>query len=149
MDELLFYAKTVLFIVLIYDVIILFKKPEEGSKIVVLNFWKELERKGINGILIPCTMIFIISLDYAQGLDLTLSVALFILSMIYIGYPRPFALGKNGVLMDGKTITKDRILKAKKTDKGGKISIEWYGWLMEKNLPDCDVTEAILEEFKN
>ena len=92
MDELLFYAKTVLFIVLIYDVVILFKKPEEGSKIVVLNFWKELERKGINGILIPCTMIFIISLDYAQGLDLTLSVALFILSMIYIGYPRPFAL---------------------------------------------------------
>ena len=149
MDELLFYAKTVLFIVLIYDVVILFKKPEEGSKIVVLNFWKELERKGINGILIPRTMIFIISLDYAQGLDLTLSVALFILSMIYIGYPRPFALGKNGVLMDGKTITKDRILKAKKTDKGGKISIEWYGWLMEKNLPDCDVTEAILEEFKN
>ena len=149
MDELLFYAKTVLFIVLIYDVVILFKKPEEGSKIVVLNFWKELERKGINGILIPCTMIFIISLDYAQGLDLTLSVALFVLSMIYIGYPRPFALGKNGVLMDGKTITKDRILKAKKTDKGGKISIEWYGWLMEKNLPDCDVTEAILEEFKN
>ena len=149
MNELLFYAKTVLFIVLIYDVVILFKKPEEGSKIVVLNFWKELERKGINGILIPCTMIFIISLDYAQGLDLTLSVALFILSMIYIGYPRPFALGKNGVLMDGKTITKDRILKAKKTDKGGKISIEWYGWLMEKNLPDCDVTEAILEEFKN
>ena len=149
MDELLFYAKTVLFIVLIYDVVILFKKPEEGSKIVVLNFWKELERKGINGILIPCTMIFIISLDYAQGLDLTLSVALFILSMIYIGYPRPFALGKNGVLMDGKTITKDRILKAKKTDKGGKISIEWYGWLMEKNLPDCDVTEEILEEFKN
>ena len=149
MNELLFYAKTVLFIVLIYDVVILFKKPEEGSKIVVLNFWKELERKGINGILIPCTMIFIISLDYAQGLDLTLSVALFILSMIYIGYPRPFALGKNGVLMDGKTIIKDRILKAKKTDKGGKISIEWYGWLMEKNLPDCDVTEAILEEFKN
>ena len=149
MDELLFYAKTVLFIVLIYDVVILFKKPEEGSKIVVLNFWKELERKGINGILIPCTMIFIISLDYAQGLDLTLSVALFVLSMIYIGYPRPFALGKNGVLMDGKIITKDRILKAKKTDKGGKISIEWYGWLMEKNLPDCDVTEAILEEFKN
>ena len=149
MDELLFYAKTVLFIVLIYDVVILFKKPEEGSKIVVLNFWKELERKGINGILIPCTMIFIISLDYAQGLDLTLSVALFILSMIYIGYPRPFALGKNGVLMDGKTITKDRILKAKKTDKGGKISIEWYGWLMEKNLPDCNVTDAILEEFRN
>ena len=149
MNELLFYAKTVLFIVLIYDVVILFKKPEEGSKIVVLNFWKELERKGINGILIPCTMIFIISLDYAQGLDLTLSVALFVLSMIYIGYPRPFALGKNGVLMDGKIITKDRILKAKKTDKGGKISIEWYGWLMEKNLPDCDVTEAILEEFKN
>ena len=148
MDELLFYAKIVLLIVLIYDVVILFKKPEEGSKIVVLNFWKELERKGINGILIPCTMIFIISLDYAQGLDLTLSVALFVLSMIYIGYPRPFALGKNGVLMDGKTITKDRILKAKKTDKGGKISIEWYGWLMEKNLPDCDVTDAILEEFK-
>ena len=149
MDEFLFYAKTVLLLVLIYDVVILFRKPEEGSKVVILNFWKELERKGINGVLIPCTMVFIISLDYAQGLNLTLSFTLFILSMIYIAYPRPFALGKNGILLDGKTIIKDRILKAKKTNKGCKISIEWYGWLMEKNLPDCDVTEAILEEFKN
>ena len=145
MDELLFYAKLILLIVLIYDVVILFRKP----KVVILNFWKELERKGVNGVLIPCTMIFIISLDYAQGLNLALSLALFVLSMIYIAYPRPFALGNNGILMDGKTITKDRILKAKKTDKGAKISIEWYGWLMEKDLPESEVTEAILEEFKN
>ena len=149
MDELLFYAKLILLIVLIYDVVILFRKPEEGSKVVILNFWKELERKGVNGVLIPCTMIFIISLDYAQGLNLALSLALFVLSMIYIAYPRPFALGNNGILMDGKTITKDRILNAKKTDKGAKISIEWYGWLMEKDLPESEVTEAILEEFKN
>ena len=149
MDELLFYAKLILLIVLIYDVVILFRKPEEGSKVVILNFWKELERKGVNGVLIPCTMIFIISLDYAQGLNLALSLALFVLSMIYIAYPRPFALGNNGILMDGKTITKERILKAKKTNKGAKISIEWYGWLMEKELPESEVTEAILEEFKN
>ena len=149
MDELLFYAKLILLIVLIYDVVILFRKPEEGSKVVILNFWKELERKGINGVLIPCTMIFIISLDYAQGLNLALSLALFVLSMIYIAYPRPFALGNNGILMDGKTITKERILKAKKTNKGAKISIEWYGWLMEKELPESEVTEAILEEFEN
>lgn len=149
MDELLFYAKLILLIVLIYDVVILFRKPEEGSKVVILNFWKELERKGVNGVLIPCTMIFIISLDYAQGLNLALSLALFVLSMIYIAYPRPFALGNNGILMDGKTITKERILKAKKTNKGAKISIEWYGWLMEKDLPESEVTEAILEEFKN
>ena len=147
MDELLFYAKIILLIVLLYDVIILFRKPEEKSKVITLNFWKEMERKGINGTLIPCTMIFIISLDYAQNLDLTLSLSLFLLSMIYLGYPRPFAFGKNGILMDGKTIVKDRILKAKKTDNGGKISIEWYGWLMEKDLPDCEVTDAILEEF--
>ena len=149
MDELLFYAKIILLIVLLYDVVILFRKPEEGSKVVTLDFWKEMERKGINGTLIPCTMIFIISLDYAQNLDLTLSLSLFLLSMIYLGYPRPFAFGKNGILMDGKTITKDRILKSKKTDNGGKISIEWYGWLMEKELPDCEVTDAILEEFSN
>tara|TARA_B100000965_G_C19547274_1_gene738441 strand:+ start:497 stop:946 length:450 start_codon:yes stop_codon:yes gene_type:complete len=149
MDELLFYAKLILLIVLIYDVVILFRKPEEGSKVVILNFWKELERKGVNGVLIPCTMIFIISLDYAQGLNLALSLALFVLSMIYIAYPRPFALGNNGILMDGKTITKERILKAKKTNKGAKISIEWYGWLMEKELPESEVTEAILEEFEN
>ena len=147
MDELLFYAKIVLLVVLVYDVVILFRKPEEGSKVVTLDFWKEMERKGINGTLIPCTMIFIISLDYTQNLDLTLSLSLFILSMIYLGYPRPFAFGKNGILMDGKTIVKERILKAKKTDNGGKISIEWYGWLMEKDLPDCEVTDAILEEF--
>ena len=149
MDELLFYAKIILLIVLLYDVIILFRKPEEKSKVITLDFWKEMERKGINGTLIPCTMIFIISLDYAQNLDLTLSLSLFLLSMIYLGYPRPFAFGKNGILMDGKTITKDRILKVKKTDNGGKISIEWYGWLMEKELPDCEVTDAILEEFSN
>ena len=149
MDDLLFYAKVILLIVLLYDVIILFRKPEEGSKVITLNFGKEMERKGINSLLIPCTMIFIISLDYIQETDIYLSLTLFILSLVYLGYPRPFAFGKTGILLDGKTIIKDRILKAKKTDKGGKISIEWYGWLMEKELPDCEVTDAILEEFSN
>jgi hypothetical protein len=149
MNELLFYAKIVLLIVLLYDVVILFRKPGEGSEVVTLDFWKEIERKGINGLLIPCTMIFIISLDYIQETEIYLSLALLILSMIYLGYPRPFAFGENGILMDGKIIVKDRILKAKKIENGGKISIEWYGWLMEKELPDCEVTDAILEEFKN
>tara|TARA_B100001250_G_scaffold295395_1_gene256975 strand:- start:484 stop:933 length:450 start_codon:yes stop_codon:yes gene_type:complete len=149
MDDLLYYAKIILLIVLLYDVIILFRKPEKNSKVVTLDFWKEIERKGINGLLIPSTMIFVISLDYAQGVDLTLSLGLLILSVIYLGYPRPFSFGKTGILLDGKTIVKDRILKAKKIDKGCKISIEWYGWLMEKYLPDCEVTVAILEEFKD
>jgi hypothetical protein len=149
MDELLFYAKIILLIVLLYDVVILFRKPEKESKVVTLNFWKEMERKGINSLLIPSTMIFIISLDYIQDTDIYLSVALLILSMIYLGYPRPFAFGKEGILLDGKTIVKDRILKAKKTENGAKISIEWYGWLMEKELPDCEVTDTILEEFND
>ena len=149
MNELLFYAKIILLIVLLYDVIILFRKPEEGSKVVTLDFWKEIERKGINGLLIPCTMIFIISLDYIQNVDIYLSLALFVLSLVYLGYPRPFAFGKDGILLDGKIIVKDRILKAKKTENGANISIEWYGWLMEKKLPNCEVTDAILEEFKN
>jgi len=149
MDDLLQYAKVILLIVLSYDVIILFRRPEADSKIITLGFWKEIERKGINGLLIPCTMIFIISLDYAQGLDIYLSLVLLILSLVYLGYPRPFALGKKGILLDGKTIVNDRILKARKTDKGCKISIEWYGWLMEKELPSCEVTDAILEEFED
>ena len=149
MNEFLFYAKIVLLIVLLYDVIILFRKPEEGSKVITLDFWKEIERKGINGLLIPCTMIFIISLDYIQKVDIYLSLALFILSIVYLGYPRPFAFGKDGILLDGKIIVKERILKATKTENGANISIEWYGWLMEKKLPDCEVTKAILEEFKN
>lgn len=149
MDDLLQYAKVILLIVLSYDVIILFRRPEADSKIITLGFWKEIERKGINGLLIPSTMIFIISLDYAQGLDIYLSLVLLILSLVYLGYPRPFALGKKGILLDGKTISSDRILKAKKTDKGCKISIEWYGWLMEKELPSCEVTDAILEEFED
>ena len=149
MDELLFYAKIILLIVLLYDVIILFRKPEEKSKVITLNFWKEMERKGINGLLIPSTMVFIISLDYIQDTDIYLSIALLILSMIYLGCPRPFAFGKEGILLDGKTIVKDRILKAKKTKNGAKISIEWYGWLMEKELPDCEVTDSILDEFSN
>ena len=147
MDDLLQYAKVVLLIVLLYDVIILFRKPEPDSKVITLDFWKEIERKGINGLLIPSTMIFIISLDYAQGLDIYLSVALLILSLIYLGYPRPFALGKTGILLDGKTIVNDRILKASKTSRGAMISIEWYGWLMEKELPDCEVTDSIVEKF--
>jgi len=149
MDELLFYAKIILLIVLLYDVVILFRKPEKESKVVTLNFWKEMERKGINSLLIPSTMIFIISLDYIQDTDIYLSMALLLLSMIYLGYPRPFAFGKEGILLDGKTIVKDRILKAKKTKNGAKISIEWYGWLMEKELPDCEVTDAVLDEFSN
>ena len=149
MDDLLQHAKVILLIVLSYDVIILFRRPEAASKIITLGFWKEIERKGINGLLIPCTMIFIISLDYAQGLDIYLSLVLLILSLVYLGYPRPFALGKKGILLDGKTIVNDRILKARKTDKGCKISIEWYGWLMEKELPSCEVTDAILEEFED
>ena len=149
MDDLLRYAKVILLIVLLYDVIILFRKPEPDSKIITLDFWKEIERKGINGLLIPSTMIFIISLDYAQGLDIYLSLTLLILSLIYLGYPRPFALGKTGILLDGKTIVNDRILKASKTSRGTMISIEWYGWLMKKELPDCEVTDAILEEFSD
>ena len=147
MDDLLQYAKIILLIVLLYDVIILFRKPEKNSKIVTLDFWKEIERKGVNGLLIPSTMIFIISLDYAQGLDIYLSLTLLILSLIYLGYPRPFALGKTGILLDGKTIVNDRILKASKTSRGTMISIEWYGWLMEKELPDCEVTDSIVEKF--
>tara|TARA_B100000941_G_scaffold222200_1_gene164508 strand:- start:113 stop:562 length:450 start_codon:yes stop_codon:yes gene_type:complete len=149
MADWLQYAKLVLLIVLLYDVIILFRKPEPDSKIITLNFWKEIQRKGINGLLIPSTMIFIISLDYAQGLDIYLSLTLLILSLIYLGYPRPFALGKTGILLDGKTIVNNRILKAKKTDKGAKISIEWYGWLVEKDLPDCEVTDSILEKINS
>jgi hypothetical protein len=149
MNELLFYTKIILLIVLLYDVIILFRKPEEGSKVVTLNFGKEMERKGINSLLIPCTMIFIISLDYIQETEIYLSLGLLILSIIYLGYPRPFAFGKTGILLDGKTIVKDRILKAKKTETGAKISIEWYGWLMEKELPASDVTDSILEEFND
>ena len=149
MVELLFYAKIILLIVLLYDVIILFRKPEEGSKVITIDFGKEMQRKGINSLLIPCTMIFIISLDYIQETEIYLSLALLILSIIYLGYPRPFAFGKEGILLDGKTIIKDRILKAKKTETGAKISIEWYGWLMEKDLPASDVTDSILEEFKD
>jgi len=149
MNELLFYAKIILLIVLLYDVIILFRKPEEGSKVVILNFWREMERKGINGLLIPSTMIFIISLDYIQKTEIYISLGLLILAIIYLGYPRPFAFGKNGILLDGKTIVKDRILKAKKTETGAKISIEWYGWLMEKELPASEVTDSILEEYNN
>ncbi len=149
MDELLFYAKIGLLVVLLYDVLILFRKPEDESKVVKLDFWKEMERKGINGFLIPSTMVFIICLDIVQEVDIYLSTSLFVLSMIYLGYPRPFAFGDNGILLDGKIIVKDRILRAKKTENGAQISIEWYGWLMKKELPDCEVTEAILEQFKD
>ena len=43
MDDLLQFAKIILLIVLLYDVIILFRKPEPDSKIITLDFWKEIE----------------------------------------------------------------------------------------------------------
>ena len=45
MDDLLHYAKVILLIVLLYDVVILFRKPETDSNIITLDFWKEIERK--------------------------------------------------------------------------------------------------------
>ena len=83
MDELLFYAKFVLLVVLVYDFVILFRKPEEGSKVVTLDFWKEMERKGINGTLIPCTMIFIISLLSCCKTDESFSSLIFLSRHIY------------------------------------------------------------------
>ena len=94
MNELLFYAKVILFVVLVYDVGILFRKPEKGSKIVTLDILKEMERKGINAVLIPSTMMFIITLDYIQEVEIYLSLALLILSILYLGYPRPLPLEK-------------------------------------------------------
>ena len=87
MTDFLFYAKLVLLVVLLYDVGILFRKPEEGSKVSKLDFWTEMQRKGINAILIPSTMVFIICLDIVQQVDIYLSTALFVLSLLYLGYP--------------------------------------------------------------
>ena len=55
MNELLFYAKVILFVVLVYDVGILFRKPEKESKIVTLDILKEMERKGINAVPVSYT----------------------------------------------------------------------------------------------
>jgi len=74
MTDFLFYAKIVLLVVLLYDVGILFRKPEEGSKVAKLDFWTEMERKGINALLIPSTMVFIICLDIVQQVDIYLSL---------------------------------------------------------------------------
>ena len=41
MDDLLQFTKIILLIVLLYDVAILFRKPEPDSKIITLDFWKE------------------------------------------------------------------------------------------------------------
>ena len=82
MTDFLFYAKIVLLVVLLYDVGILFRRPEEGSKVAKLDFWTEMERKGINALLIPSTMVFIICLDIVQQVDIYLSTTLFVLSLV-------------------------------------------------------------------
>lgn len=122
------------------------RREVKWSDLISGKKWKERES---NGFLIPSTMVFIICLDIVQEVEIYLSTALFVLSMVYLGYPRPFAFGDDGILLDGKTIAKDRILRAKKTENGAQISIEWYGWLMKKELPASDVTDSILEEFSD
>ena len=114
MDEMLFYAKIVLLVVLLYDVLILFRKPEEGSEVVKLDFWKEMERKGINAFLIPSTMVFIICLDIVQEVEIYLSTALFVLSMIYLGYPRPFALVTVESYLMGRPLPRIEFLEQRK-----------------------------------
>ena len=107
---------------------------------------KRLLRKGSNGIEFFTTQVLY---DSSKIMKMFKYYALFVLSIVYLGYPRPFAFGDDGILLDGKIIAKDRILRVKKTENGAQISIEWYGWLMKKDLPDCEVTDWILEEFKD
>ncbi len=110
MTDFLFYAKIVLLVVLLYDVGILFRKPEEGSKVAKLDFWTEMERKGINALLIPSTMVFIICLDIVQQVDIYLSTTLFVLSLVYLVYPNSlFALWKLRNFPDNPTIATSNI----------------------------------------
>ena len=147
--EFLLLLKFVFGIVLLYDIVLLFRSESEGDVVETSHPFDELRKKGINAILIPLSIFLLLIMDLIQDLDLKLSFALLLLSLIYLAMPRKTAYGENGLLLDGQRYPKDKILGIIKKDDSFSIRFEWYGWLSERELTDGPVARKLVEDFQD
>ena len=81
--EILLLLKFIFGIVLIYDIVLLFRSESDGDVVETSHPFDELRKKGINAILIPLSIFLLLIMDLIQDLDLKLSFVLLLLSFIH------------------------------------------------------------------
>ena len=147
MTDWLLLLKIALGTVLLFDVALLLRRPAEGAVVTTLPASEELRRKGLNMVLMPLVVAFILGLDLLQGNSPLLALALLALTMAYLALPRPVALEPEDLLLDGWRIPLARVLSAKPVEDGVALSLERYGWLTEQCLPAGAVADALQERL--
>ena len=147
MTDWLLLLKIALGAVLLFDVALLLRRPAEGAVVTTLPANEELRRKGLNMVLMPLVVAFILGLDLLQGNSPLLALVLLALTMAYLALPRPLALEPEDLLLDGWRIPLAKVLSVKEAEDGAAIALERFGWLTEQNIPTGAVADALLERY--
>ena len=147
MTDWLLLLKIALGAVLLFDVALLLRRPAEGAVVTTLPANEELRRKGLNMVLMPLVVAFILGLDLLQGNSPLLALVLLALTMAYLALPRPLALEPENLLLDGWRIPLAKVLSVKEAEDGAAIALERFGWLTEQNIPTGAVADALLERY--
>jgi len=98
--------------VLLFDLLILQRKPAADAIVQRLDWQAELARKGAYGWLMPTAALLVLLLDRAQGNDPRPALALLALVVAYLALPRSLALEREHLLLDGWRIPLARVLSA-------------------------------------
>jgi len=133
--------------VLLFDLLILQRKPAADAIVQRLNWQAELTRKGTYGWLMPTAALLVLLLDRAQGNDPRPALALLALVVAYLALPRSLALEREHLLLDGWRIPLVRVLSVKPVEDGVAVSLERFGWLTEQHLPAGAVADALQERL--
>ena len=133
--------------VLLFDLLLLQRKPAADAIIQRLDWQAELTRKGAYGWLMPTAALLVLLLDRAQGNDPRPALALLALVVAYLALPRSLALEREHLLLDGWHIPLARVLSVKLVEDGVAVSLERFGWLTEQHLPAGAVADALQERL--
>ncbi len=133
--------------VLLFDLLILQRKPAADAIVQRLDWQAELARKGAYGWLMPTAALLVLMLDRAQGNDPRPALALLALVVAYLALPRSLALERDALLLDGWRIPLARVLSVKPVEDGVAVSLERFGWLTEQRLPAGAVVDALQERL--
>ena len=133
--------------VLLFDLLILQRKPAADAIVQRLDWQAELARKGAYGWLMPTAALLVLMLDRAQGNDPRPALALLALVVAYLALPRSLALEREHLLLDGWRISLARVLSVKPVKDGVAVSLERFGWLTEQHLPAGAVADALQERL--
>lgn len=133
--------------VLLFDLLILQRKPAADAIVQRLDWQAELARKGAYGWLMPTAALLVLMLDRAQGNDPRPALALLALVVAYLALPRSLALEREHLLLDGWRISLARVLSVKPVEDGVAVSLERFGWLTEQHLPAGAVADALQERL--